>query len=73
MPISGKDDNISDNFGSYEDEKSTPEAKDIQEDYRNLVGKSSDIGSRTRVGRIPQNGLLGNELSLFLKEVRFSE
>lgn len=32
MPILEKDDNISDNFGPYEDEKFTPKAQDIEGD-----------------------------------------
>ena len=40
MSIPGEDDNLSDNFGPYEDEESTPEAQDIEKDHRDLVGKS---------------------------------
>ena len=68
-----EDDNASDNFGPYEDEESLPEAQDIKEDYRNLVGKSSDTGSCIRAGHTPQDGLLGNESLLSLRELRFSE
>ena len=73
MPILREDDNTSDNFGLYEDEKSTLEVQDIERDYRDSVGKSSDIGSRAKAGRTPQDRLLGIELSSSLREVRFSE
>ena len=53
MPMPGEDDNTSDNFGSYENEKSTPEAQDIEKGYKDLVGKSSDTRNCTRVGRTP--------------------
>ena len=73
MPMPGEDDNASDNFGPYEDERSTPEAQDIEGDHRDLVGESSDTGSRARAGHTPQDGLLGSESSSSLTEVRFSE
>ena len=73
MPMPGEDDNASDNFGLYGDEESTPEAQNIEEDQRNLVGESSDIGSHIRVGRTPQDSLLGSQSSSSLREVRFSE
>ncbi len=50
IPIPGKDDNTSRNFGPYEDEKSTLKEQDIEGDHKNLVGESLDIGSRTRNG-----------------------
>ena len=73
MPMPGEDDNASDNFGPYEDERSTPKAQDIEGDHRDSVGESSDTGSRARAGRTPQDGLLGSESSSSLTEVRFSE
>ena len=73
MPMPKKDDNSSDNFGLYEDEKSTPEAQDIERDHKDLVGESSDTGSHTRAGHAPYNELFGNELSSLLREVKFSE
>ena len=73
MPMLGEDVNKSDNFGSYENEKSTPKAQDIEEDHRNLVGKSSDTRSRAKTGRTLQNGLLGSESLSSLREIRFSE
>ena len=73
MPMPGEDDNTSDNFGPYKNKKSTLEVQDIERDYRDLVDKSSDTGSRARAGHTPQDGLLESESSLFLREVRFSE
>ena len=73
MLILGEDDNALDNFGPYKNEESTPVAQNIKGDHRNLVGKSSDTGSCARAGRTLQDGLLGNESSSFLREVRFSE
>ena len=69
----GEDDNASDNFEPYEDEDSKSKVQNIEEDHKNLVGKSSDIRRRAREGRTPQDELLGSELSSSLKEVRFSE
>ena len=73
MQILGKDDNLLDNFGPYEDNKSIPEAQDIESDHKDLVGESSDTESHAKIRRTPQNGLLGSELSSFPREVRFSE
>ena len=73
MPMPEEDDNISDNFGPYEDEESTPEAKDIKKDHRDSVGKSSDTGSRIRVRRTLQDGLLGSKSLSSLREIKFSE
>ena len=53
MPMSREDNNISNNFGPYEDEKSTPEVQNIEKDYRDLVGKSLDIRSHARVTYTP--------------------
>lgn len=72
----GKDDNALDNFGFYEDEESTPKIQDIEGDYRDLVGNSSDTGSYIRddlLGCIYQDRLLENESSLSLRKVRFSD
>ena len=47
---------------------------DIEGDHKNLGGKSSNIGSRTKNGlseHTPQDVLFGSELSLFLREFRF--
>lgn len=76
MPISGKNGYISNNFGSYENEKFTLEVQNIKRDYRNLVGKSSDTESRAKkslLGRTPQDELLGSELLSSLGEIKFSE
>ena len=53
MPMPGEDINISDNFGFYKDGEFTTEAQDIERNHRDLIGKSSDIRSRTRARRIP--------------------
>ena len=73
MPMPEEDDNALNNLRPYEDEESTSEVQDIEGDYRDLVGKSSNTGSRAKRGRTPQNGPLGNESSSFLKEFGFSE
>ena len=73
LPMLGEDDNVSDNFGLYEDEKSIPEAQDIEKDHRDLVGKSSDSGSCAKEEYTSQDGLLGSESSSSLKEVRFNK
>ena len=73
MPMPRKNNNALDNFGPYKNEGPRPEAQDIEGDYRDLVGKSSDTRSRVRAGRTPQNRLLGSESSSSLREVRFSE
>ena len=73
MPMPGEDDNISDNFGPYEEEEFIPEVQDMEEDYRDLVGKSSDTGSYARAEHTFQDGLLRSESSSSLKEARFSE
>lgn len=41
----GKDDNISNIFGLYEDEVSTLEEQDIENDPRDLMDESLDIRS----------------------------
>ena len=72
----GEDENASKNVGPHEDEESILEEQDIEEDHRNLGGKSSDTRSCARdglSGRTPQAGLLGSELSSSLREVRFSD
>ena len=47
--------------------------QNIKKDHRNLVGKSSDTGSCARVRRTPQDKLLKSELSLSLRDIRFSK
>ena len=76
MPILGKNDNASENFGPHEYEKSTLEEKDFGKDYTNLVGKNSDTRSRLKDGLsrpIPKDDLLASESILSLKEFKFSE
>ena len=53
MPMPGKDDNVLDNFRPYKDEESTSEVQDIDKDYRNLVGKSSDTRIYVRARHTP--------------------
>ena len=53
MPMPAEDNNTSDNFGPYEDEKSTLEAQDIEKDHKNLVDKSSDTKNCVRARGIP--------------------
>ncbi len=75
-PILGEDDNVSGNLEPHEDEESTLTEQDIERDHRNLVGESSDIGSRAKnglLGRTPQAELFGSDSSLSLREVRFSD
>ncbi len=75
-PIPRENDNASGNFGPHEDEESTLKEQDIEEDHRNLVGKSSDTESYTSDDlsrHTPQAGLLGSESSSSLREVRFSD
>ena len=60
MPMPQEDDNASDNFGIYEDEKSTPEVQDIEKDHRDLVSKSSGTGSCASARCTPQDRLLEN-------------
>ena len=74
MPIPGEDDNISENHWLHENNKS--EEQDIEGDHRNLVGESSDTKSRARddlSGFTPQDSFFANELSVSLRETRFSE
>ena len=73
MLMLGEDDNISNNFGPYEDKESIPESQDIKRDHRDLVGKSSDTVSCARAGHTPEDGLLGSESLSSLREVKFSE
>lgn len=73
--LTGESDNALGNFRYHKDEKLTLEEQDIEKDYKNLVGKKSDIKSHTRDGfseYIAQTRLLGRELSSSLIEIRFS-
>ena len=74
--ILAKDKNVSKNVGPYKDKESTLKEKNIKEDHRKLADKSLDIRSHIRdvlSGRISQAELLENELSSFLREVKFSD
>ncbi len=75
-PIPGEDNNALETFEPYKDEKSILEKQNIERDYKNLVGKSSDIEICTKNSlskRISQDRLLASKLSSFLREVRFNE
>ena len=70
----GEDKNASNNFGPHRDEKLILEEPDIEEDHRNLGGKSLGIGSHIKDGLseyILQTKLFKNELSSSLRKVRF--
>ena len=73
MPMPEEDDNVSDNFGFYKDEKSTTEMQDIERDHRDLVGENSDTRSCARAGRTSQDRLFESRSPSSLREVRFSE
>ena len=73
MPMPGEDNNLSDNFRPYKDERSIPKVQDIEKDHKNLIDKSSDTKSHARAEPTPQDELLGSESSSSLREVRFSE
>ena len=68
-----KDENVSDNFGPYKDEKSRLKAQDIKGNHKDMVNKCSDTRSRARIRRTFSDGLLGSKSLLSLKEVRFYE
>ena len=71
-----EDDTTSINFRPHKNENSVLEKKDIEEDLRYLVGKSSKTRSYVRddlSGHILQNELFVSESSSSLREVRFSK
>lgn len=66
--IPGEDDNILENFGSYENEKSTLKEQDIEKNHEKLAGKSSNTRSCVKnglSGHTPQDKLFTSELSSF--------
>ena len=72
-----EDDNTSDYF-MHQKEEEYPlgnKRQDVEENQKNLVGKSSDnkIVKNIQSGHTPQNGLLGSESLSSLREVRFSK
>lgn len=76
ISISGKNENISENFGFYKNEKSLLEEQDIEKDHRNLIGKRLDIENyafNSLSEYISQDKLFASELLLFLRDVRFSK
>lgn len=67
----GEADNLFDNFESHKDEESRLEKQNIKDNYRDLVGESSDAGSYTRdmpSKQTPQDRLLGSESSSFFEK-----
>ena len=75
-PMTREDNNVLEKFGPYKDEESTLKEQEMEGDHTNLVGKSSNTGSRARnglSGHTPQAGLLANESLSSLREFRFSE
>lgn len=76
MPIPREDYNKFENFGLHEIEKSILEEQDVEGDHKNVAGKNSDTESCAKDGLsgcTPQDELLANKSSLFLREIRFSE
>ena len=76
MPMLRENDNLSENFGSHKGEKSTLEEQKMEGDYKDLVSKNSNTGSRARDGLseyTPQAGLLASELSSSLRQVTSSK
>lgn len=70
MPMSGKYDRATDNFGPHMNEKSILKEQDIERDYKALTSKSSDTGSGTRdklSEYMSQDKIFASELSSFLK------
>ena len=76
MSMLEEDNNISDNFGLYKDEKFISEAQNIERNHRDLVSKSSDTRSHARNKLLEctfQDGLLRSKSSSSLIEVKFSK
>ncbi len=75
-PIPGGDNNALENFGPHEDQKSILKEQDIEENHKNLIGKSSDIRSHIKDGLLgftPQVVRLRSESSSSLREFRFND
>ena len=71
-----KDDNALENLGPHKDEKFILKKQVMEEDQRDLIGKSLDTESRARdglSGYTPKAELFTSELLSSLREVRFSE
>lgn len=76
MPIPKEANKVLQYFGPYENKKYILDKQDIKGDYKDLIGKSLNTGSRVRnslSGRTPQEELLASELLSSLREVRFNE
>ena len=73
MSMLEKDDNVSDNFGSYEDGNSILKVQEIKGDHKYLISKSSDTWSYTRAGGNFQDWLFEIELSSSLKKFKFGK
>ena len=75
MPISEENDNSSNNFRPYKNEKSTLEAKDIEKNHIDWISKSSATKKHAKDSLsvyISQDGLLRSELLSSLKKIRFN-
>ena len=76
MPMPAEDDDVLENFEPYEDEECTQKAQKIEEDHKDLVGKSLDNESHARdglSGHTCQARLFASESLSSLREVRFSK
>lgn len=77
MLIAGENDNTSDNFGFYKDEKFVLEQQKIEDDYKDAVSKNLDIKSHVRNilsgYTLHEYRLFKYELLSSLREVRFNE
>lgn len=70
--MSRKNDKTLENLRPHKNENSILKKQDMEEDDRNLIGKSSDTRNHSRhilSGRNLHNRLLKSELLLFLKEL----
>ena len=76
MPIARKNDNVSNNFGLYKNEKIALKKSDIEKDKIKLVSESLDIESHIRHilwERICQDQLYGSKLLSSLRKFRFND
>lgn len=76
MLLLGEDNNISEDFGLYEDEKFILKEQNIEKDHENLVDKSLNTRSCVKDSLskyTSQDKLSICKSSSFLKEVRFNE
>lgn len=74
--MAGEDDNLSNNFRLYKDEKLVLKGANIKENDIDLVSESLDTGTHIRnilSGYTFQNKLLRNKWLSFLRKVKFSD